>query len=206
MKPIHTKGRTIGLLGGSFNPAHAGHLHISDYALKTLGLDAVWWLVTPQNPLKHVDDLAEYGLRLAKAGQVAKNPRIHVSDIEAQMNTRYSYETIAQLKKRFPGTHFIWLMGADNLAGFHRWRHWRRIINQLPLVVFDRMPYSYPALASRTASVLARFASKDKNLKMVKAAPALHYAHLPRHPLSATYLRKTLGKGAFLGHNEGVRT
>ena len=204
-KPIHTKNRTIGLLGGSFNPAHGGHLHITLHALRALGLDEVWWLVSPRNPLKAAGSLAEYGQRLQSAENVAKPyRRIRVLDIEKRFNTRYSYETVALLKSRYPGTQFVWLMGADNLAQFHRWRRWQWLLATLPVVVFDRAPYSHTALRSKTMLRGRKFLLKNNQIGRFGAVPCLVFVHLRRDPLSSTLLRKKLGKAAFLGHNESA--
>lgn len=206
LKPLYTKNRTIGLLGGSFNPAHSGHLHISEYALKRLGLDAVWWLVSPQNPLKTPASLADYSKRVASAQrEAASNRRIHVSTLEARHRTRYSYQTIALLQKRYPGTRFVWLMGADNLAHFHRWRRWQWLLAALPIVVFDRAPYSFTSLASRTYLRMRRFLLKKPSKHTRTSPPSLHFTHLKRSPHSATHLRKTLGDGAFLRHTESCK-
>jgi nicotinate-nucleotide adenylyltransferase len=205
LKPIYTKNRVVGLLGGSFNPAHGGHLHITLHALKKCGVDTVWWLVSPRNPLKDASSLAAYEKRLASAQQVtAQCRRIHVSDIERRYRTRYSYQTIAELKQRYPGTHFVWLMGADNLPQFHRWRRWRQLVAEVPVVVFDRAPYSHTAQHSQLAVYMRRFLRKNNQMVDFSGAPAFHYVHLRRNPLSATSLRKMLGERAFLGHNEGV--
>ena len=202
MKPICTKNRTIGILGGSFNPAHAGHLHISLYALKKYKLDAVWWLVSPQNPLKNAASLADYDQRFASAKSVASaHPRIMVSDLEQQMGAKYSYQTIALLKQQFPGTKFVWLMGADNLEGFHRWQRWKQIFSLMPVVVLDRAPYSYTAGRSRAAVFARKFTLADHEMGDFSVVPAFHFVHMRKNPLSATFLRKTLGKKAFLGHN-----
>ena len=137
-------GLVIGLLGGSFNPAHEGHYHVSLTAMKRLGLDYVWWLVSPGNPLKHAP--APLEKRLAAARGHARHPRILVSDIERQMGTRYTIDTVRALKRRFPQVKFVWLMGSDNLESFHLWRNWREIARALPLVVVQR-PGSIMALA-----------------------------------------------------------
>lgn len=202
MKPIYTKNRTIGLLGGSFNPAHCGHLHISEYALRTLGINEIWWLVSPQNPLKDKNSLADYTKRLDSARRItAKNKHIFVSDLEQSINTRYTYETIIELKKRYHGTNFIWLMGADNLAGFHRWQHWQEILKLLPIVVFDRAPYSFTSLASKTYLRMRRFLLKNESISRKHPAPSLRFVHLKRDAHSSTNLRKTLGIRAFIGHS-----
>ncbi len=195
--------RRIGLLGGSFNPAHAGHLHISVEALKRLGLDEIWWLVSPQNPLKTSDDLAAYATRLEKAEAVVNHARIHVLDIEEQAGLSYTVDTIAYLQHLFPDTHFVWLMGADNLAGFHRWRAWRDIAQMVPIAVLDRAPYGLRALHQRFARTYAKARLDEKQARDLASseAPAWVYLSIPRHPLSSTYLRKTLGKAAFKGHN-----
>ena len=203
--PIHTKNRTIGLLGGSFNPAHGGHLHITLHGLHKLGFDEVWWLVSPRNPLKSLSSLASYEQRLASARFVtAGQPRVRVLDIEARLGTRYSYETLALLKKRFRGTHFVWMMGADNLAQFHRWKRWKQLLAEVPVLVFDRAPYSHTSLRSKTMLRGRKFLLKNITMRNYVPAPCLVFEHLKRDPLSSTDLRKKLGSGAFLRHTEAV--
>ena len=194
--------RRIGLLGGSFNPAHAGHLHISREALKRLGLDAVWWLVSPQNPLKASGELADYAVRLEAARHAAHDGRIQVLDVEARERLFYTIDTIRYLQQQYPHTQFVWLMGADNLAGFHRWRAWREIAARVPIAVLDRAPYGMKALHQRFARTFAaaRQAEPQARKLLEKPAPAWVYLSIPRHPLSATFLRKTLGKDAFSRH------
>lgn len=201
VKPIYTKNRVIGLLGGSFNPAHGGHLHITCYALNALEMDAVWWLVSPKNPLKDEKTLADYDERLTSARAVAAaDKRICVSDVEARQGLRFSIDTIRYLKRRYKGTQFVWMMGADNLAQFHRWKKWQQMVTEIPIVVFDRAPYSHRAIRSKTYQRMRRFLLKNNKL----AAFGLRYIHLRRDSNSSSALRKTLGKRAFLGHNEGV--
>ena len=198
-------GRKIGLLGGSFNPAHEGHLHISLEALKRLELDEIWWLVSPQNPLKQASDLAAYALRFKSAQAIARHSRIRVRDLEAKQGLYYTIDTIRYLQSHHPRDHFVWLMGADNLAHFHRWRHWREIAARVPIAVLDRAPYGMKALHARFALQYAKWrlvSSEAAQLTQV-AAPCWAYLAIPRHPLSATYLRKTLGKNAFLRHTAG---
>lgn len=199
-KPCSTRGR-IGLLGGSFNPAHEGHLHISLSAMKRLKLNEIWWLASPQNPLKASSELAEYTLRLNSARAVANHPRIRVRDIEAREGLFYSIDTLKFLKRRYPRAQFVWLMGADNLAHFHRWRAWSRFLQLVPIAVIDRAPYALSALHQKFAW---RFRHKraPANAALVTAKSAYRWAYLslPRHPMSATHLRKTLGKNAFLRH------
>lgn len=195
--------RRIGLLGGSFNPAHEGHLHISQEALKRLGLDEVWWLVSPQNPLKSTEGMEAYATRFGAAQVTAAHPHIHVLDIEAQAGLYYTVDTIAYLQQAFPRAHFVWLMGADNLASFHRWRAWREIAGRIPIAVLDRAPYGLRALHQRFARAFAsaRLPEAQAGFLAEKPAPAWVYLSIPRHPLSGTYLRKTLGKAAFLRNN-----
>ena len=149
-------GLRIGLLGGSFNPAHQGHLHASRTALHRLGLDFVWWLVTPQNPLKPAKGMAPLATRLSTARTVARNPRIIVSDVERALGTRYTIDTLRALKQHFPGVKFVWLMGSDNLAEFSRWRRWPEILRTVPIAVIAR-PAS--ALAARASAPMVRFRS-----------------------------------------------
>jgi nicotinate-nucleotide adenylyltransferase len=155
--PLHSNGMRIGLLGGSFNPPHVAHRAISLFAIKRLKLDRVWWLVTPGNPLKAdrtPHDLAE---RMEAARGVAHDPRIDVSCLESVIGTRYTADTIRYLCRRASGLHFVWIMGADNLAQFHRWHDWRRIASEVPIAVIDRPPQSFRALASPAAQALARY-------------------------------------------------
>ncbi len=197
--------RRIGLLGGSFNPAHAGHLHISREALKRLKLDEIWWLVSPHNPLKSKHELADYAQRFTSAQAVARHPRIRILDIEQRVGLRYTIDTITHLKAHHPRHQFVWLMGADNLAGFHRWRAWRRIAALLPIAILDRAPYGLRALHGRFATCFrsARVPEREAVLLTSAPAPCWAYLSIPRHPLSATVLRKTLGKNAFVRHNAG---
>ena len=194
--------RRIGLLGGSFNPAHAGHLHISQQALKRLGLDEIWWLVSPQNPLKAKGELADYPLRLEAARRAARDGRIRVLDVEAREGLFYTIDTIRYLQKTFSQTKFVWLMGADNLAGFHRWRAWREIASLVPMAVLDRAPFGMRALHQRFARTYAAARQQEVTARKLaeSRAPAWVYLSIPRHPLSASFLRKTLGKDAFSRH------
>lgn len=200
--------RKIGLLGGSFNPAHAGHLHISLEALKRLKLDEIWWLVSPQNPLKSARDMAAYATRLESARAMAPHPRIRVLDVEAREGLYYTVDSIAYLKAHHRNCRFMWLMGADNLAHFHRWKRWRSIVNAVPIAILDRAPYGLKALHGRmaltyhTQRISVSLASELANTR----PPAWVYLTIPRHPLSASYLRKTLGKGAFLRHSSASKS
>src|SRR4051794_10672888 len=132
----------IGLLGGSFNPAHRGHRRISLEAMRVLGLDEIWWLVSPGNPLKEgAQDMAPFEARLASARDMAKRSRIRVSDFEAEAGTRYTVDTLRELPRRFPEHRFMWLMGADSLRNFHRWKDWREIARMVPIAVIRRPGY-----------------------------------------------------------------
>ena len=144
-------GRRIGLLGGSFNPAHDGHRHISLFALRVLRLDQVWWLVSPQNPLKDNDDMAALDLRVAQAQRIATHPRLTVTTIESEMGTRFTVDTLRELKRRFPQTRFVWLMGADNLRQISRWKNWQDIFLLVSVAVFRRPAYP----AGRTLGIAA---------------------------------------------------
>lgn len=203
LKPIYTKNRTVGILGGSFNPAHLGHLYISEYALKKLGIDEIWWLVSPHNPLKDKNTLADYNHRLKSARNItSSNRNIYVSDVENRLKLKYTYKTIVTLKKSYHGTNFIWLMGADNLAGFHKWQNWQDILRLVPVIVFDRSPYSFSSLKSKTYIKMKRFLLNDSGIIARRTAPTLHFVHLKRSPYSSTDIRKTLGIFTNLGHNK----
>ena len=155
--PFHTNGMRIGLLGGSFNPPHAAHRAISLFAIKRLKLDRVWWLLTPGNPLKDTGRLHGLAERADAAREVADDPRIDISCLEAVIGTRYTVDTIIHLRRRVSGVRFVWIMGADNLAQFHRWKNWRRIASEVPIAVIDRPPQSFRALAAPAAQALARY-------------------------------------------------
>lgn len=193
----------IGLLGGSFNPAHAGHVHISLEALKRLGLDEIWWLVSPANPLKDPATLAAYEERLAGAEDMAAHPRIRVMDSEQKLGTRYTIDTLAALRRRHPDARFVWLMGADNMAGFHRWRRWRDIAARVPIAVFDRAPYQHGALSGRFAHAFGAYRLPEGQARLLAgaSAPAWVYLFIRRHGASSTEMRKTLGKSSHLRHN-----
>lgn len=181
----------VGLLGGSFNPAHDGHRFIAMEALRRLGLDEVWWLVSPQNPLKPTRGMAPLAERAAGARRVAAHPRVRVTTIEARLGTRYTADTLAKLRRRFPRTSFVWLMGADNLDQISRWRAWSSIFRNHPVAVFDRAPYSYRALASKAARRFARNRLPLRKAPVLAGSEAPAWVFLPirRHPASATAIR-----------------
>src|SRR5436305_840182 len=155
--PFHTAGMRIGLLGGSFNPPHEAHRAISRFAMARLQLDRVWWLVTPGNPLKETDALRDLAQRAEAARNLANDPRIDVSCLEYVIDTRYTVDTINWLRRRCSGLRLVWIMGADNLAQFHRWEDWRRIADQIPFAVIDRPPQGFRALAAPAAKALERY-------------------------------------------------
>jgi nicotinate-nucleotide adenylyltransferase len=189
--PLIADHLRIGLLGGSFNPAHEAHRAISLFAMKRLGLDRVWWLVSPGNPLKDVSGLPSLSERIGAAQQIAADPRIVVTGIEAELNTRYTVDTIAKLRRRFPRARFVWLMGADNLSQFSRWRDWPTIAGLLPMAVIDRPSDSLRAAGSTAAQRLARYRLDEARAnKLVDcAAPAWVFLRGLKLPLSSTSLR-----------------
>lgn len=183
---------TIGLFGGSFNPAHEGHRMASLTALRLLGLTQVWWLVTPGNPLKDNSALPSQGERMAVARNISHHPRIIVTGVEASFGTRYTADTLRQLKRRCPGVKFVWIMGSDNLAGFHRWQEWRAIARMMPLVIIDRPGSTNRAVRSTAGVALARYRldETDGRLLAHAAPPAWLFVHGRRSFLSSTGLRE----------------
>lgn len=184
-------GRRIGLLGGSFNPAHDGHRHISLFALQRLRLDAVWWLVSPQNPLKSEVGMAAFVDRIAGAEAVACHPRILVSDIETKLGTQYTVDTLQALRRRYGRDRFVWLMGADNLTQLPRWRGWKAIFETVPIAVFARPGYSQRSLYGAAAHRYRRKRLHDRSAGRLadQPAPAWVFLHTPLHPASATEIR-----------------
>jgi nicotinate-nucleotide adenylyltransferase len=189
--PVRAPRLRIGLLGGSFNPAHQGHLAISLEALKRLRLDRVWWLVSPQNPLKPSDQTADLENRLAGARAMARHPRLMVSDLERQIGTRYTVDTLNWLTRRHRG-RFVWLIGADNLLQLPQWQRWRRLVRMVPIAVFDREPYSYLALAGRMARAYAgeRLSERRAPVLAGHPPPVWVYLRLRRYRMSSTEIRQ----------------
>jgi nicotinate-nucleotide adenylyltransferase len=181
----------IGLFGGTFDPPHRAHLGASLLALKRLGLDRVWWLVTPGNPLKDTSGLAPLEQRLAAARALASHPRIDITGVEAIINTRYTYDTLKWLIARCPGVRFVWIMGADNLRSFHRWQKWREIAKAVPIVVVDRLGPSLYAAAGPAGQALGRFRVPEEDAKSLplRKPPAWTFLHGLKSPLSSTALR-----------------
>ena len=185
-------------MGGSFNPAHDGHRHLSLEALKRLGLDAIWWLVSPQNPLKTASEMAPLQERLRSAREVASHPRILVSDLEIRLGTQYTADTLSALTRRFPRTRFVWLMGADNLIELPQWQHWTRIFHLAPIAIFDRPTYSQRALSGIAASHFARYRMAERQAGRLAdfRPPVWVFVHSRLHGASATKLReRRAGRG-----------
>ena len=185
------RGRKIGLLGGSFNPAHAGHRHIGLQALKRLGLHEVWWLVAPQNPLKPRAGMAAFETRLASARRAARDRRFRVSAIEQRLGSRHTAETVARLKRRFPRHRLVWIMGADNLPALAAWRDWPCLFRAVPVAIFDRWPYARCVGAAKPAIRFARKRLAERRAGGLArcAPPAWMLLHGPLHPASASALR-----------------
>ena len=194
--PQARAGQVVGLLGGSFDPAHAGHVHITKAALTRFGLDRVWWLVSPGNPLK-ARGPAPIEARLATARKVMRHPSVKVTDIEAQLGTRYTAETIVALQRVYPQVRFVWLMGADNLAQFHRWQDWREIVARVPIGVLARPGDRISARTSKTAKVFGahRLRGREAGLLGRADAPAWSFVNLPMTAMSSTEIREA-GKWA----------
>lgn len=189
--PLASPGQRIGLLGGSFNPPHAAHLMISEIALRRLRLERVWWVVTPGNPLKDHNALPPLDARLAHCRQVARDSRITVTAFEEALPTAYTAATLAFLTRRLPAVRFVWLMGADNFASFHRWQHWRDIAGSMPMAVIDRPGFRHASLASRAARALARWRAPESEAFRLASfdPPAWTFLTGPLSPLSSTALR-----------------
>ena len=190
-------GMRVGLYGGSFNPAHDGHAHVAETARKRLGLDRVIWLVSPQNPLKSARDTAPLAERMAGVRRQARDRGMVVSDVESRMGSQYTIDTVRALKARFPGVKFVWIMGADSLATFHRWRGWTQIMRELPVAVISR---PWASLRSRFSPTARRFAfarrpAAQAALLPDEAAPAWVYLHGPLNFASSTALREGRRKG-----------
>jgi len=189
--PILTPGMRIGLLGGSFNPPHTAHRAVSLLALKRLGLDRVWWLVSPGNPLKDNKKLPPFSDRLERARAIAVDPRINVTAIEATLGTVFSHDTVAKLRARYPNVRFVFLIGADNLAQFHRWKRWRELARMVPIAVIDRAGLSLTALASPVALALMRWRLGEFKAPVLARSkpPAWVFLHGMKSPLSSTAIR-----------------
>ena len=184
----------IGLLGGSFNPAHDGHLHIARHALQRLRLDQVWLLVSPGNPLKPAAGMMPAAARLASAQSIADGSRIVATDIERHLHTRYTFDTLAALRIRFPRARFVWLMGADNLAQLPRWRRWQAITANTPFAVMPRPSYNHTALAGQAARTLRpwRIPARQATALACMTAPRWVFLDIRQNASSATRLRRMM--------------
>jgi nicotinate-nucleotide adenylyltransferase len=193
--PLHCNGMRVGLLGGSFNPPHQAHRAVSLFAIKRLRLDRVWWLVTPGNPLKDDKALHDLDERAEAARRVANDPRIDVSCLESVIGTRYTVDTVRYLRRRASTLRFVWIMGADNLAEFHRWQNWRDIAFEVPIAVIDRPPQSFRALASPASQALARYRLPESEAGRLadRRAPAWVFLTGMKLPMSSTGLRNRDG-------------
>lgn len=188
--PAAKAGQMIGLLGGSFDPPHSGHVHITRAALRRFGLDHVWWLVSPGNPLKS-DGPARLADRMQAARAIMRHPRVTVTDLEAKLGTRYTSQTLLQLRRRYPGVRFVWLMGADNLAQFHRWQDWRWIMEAVPIGVLARPGDRISARMSKAARVYraAKLPKQAAHSLGRRDAPAWAFVNLPMSDQSSSAIR-----------------
>lgn len=197
MLPVRGKARKIGLLGGSFNPAHEGHRHISLIALRRLGLDEVWWLVSPQNPLKPAGDMAPFDERYRSAEKMARHPRIKVMDLETRLGTTYTVDLIAKLRSR-SDDNFVWLMGGDNLMQVDQWKNWRQIFETVPVAVMARPGFEKAALGSKAAHVYraVRLDPTDSLKLALMQPPVWTILQEQLTGLSSTEIRQSGGAGA----------
>ena len=195
-------GLRVGLFGGSFNPAHEGHLHVSLEAIKRLGLDELWWLVSLQNPLKSKRGMAPFEQRLAAARRLARHPAIRVSDCEQRWQSQYTADTIKRLRRCHPRHRFVWVMGADNLVDFERWRRWQDIFQALPIAMFDRRTYVQLASASKPLRRFGRHRLPERAARLlaVQQPPVWTYFHGRLHAASASAIRTS---AAGLGNERG---
>ena len=188
----------VGLFGGSFNPPHEGHLLVAEIALRRLGLDQLWWMVTPGNPLKNRMELASLGDRLAMSEKLIHDPRIRVTAFEKTLGGSYTADTLSFVKARNPHVHFIWVMGADSLRTFHLWQKWQEIASTFPIAVIDRPGSTLSFLSSKMARTFdyARVDEDDAGTLWKRQAPAWTFIHGPRSALSSTAIRATNGKNS----------
>ena len=184
----------IGILGGSFNPAHEGHLEISKSALDYLELDFVWWLVSPGNPLKDKRELEPFDHRVEEAKKIIDDPRIVVSEMERNLETRYTIDTLEKIKANLPRYHLVWLMGADNLEQFHEWKDWRKIAETVPFAIFNRPSYSKACLDSTAAKALKDYRVSDEDARLLHRLepPAWVFYEKTKNPMSSTEIRSKI--------------
>jgi len=186
-------GMVVGLYGGSFNPVHEGHAHVAETARRRLGLDRILWLVSPQNPLKSPDATADLAVRMTQVKSLARGRNVIVSDLERRIGARYTIDTVRWLKGRFPGVRFVWIMGADSLAGFHRWRGWADLAREVPIAVVSRPGFT---MRSRLSPLARRFSgrrrrSRTGHVLAWRTPPAWIYLTAPFHAVSSTALRES---------------
>jgi len=198
--PLANRGMRIGLFGGSFNPPHEGHRLVALQALKRLGLDAVWFLVSPGNPLKDHRDLAPLAERVEATRALMHHPRLKVTGFEAAHGFRYTYETLSYLRRAYPDVRFVWIMGADNLAQFHRWERWREITRLMPMAIYVRPGSNHLAPVSQAAIALGRYRVDEADARLLAGLqpPAWIYLHGLMSPLSSSFIRGQKRKKA--GH------
>ena len=189
--PMTARGQRIGLMGGTFNPPHQGHLRVSYTALRRLNLDKLWWIVTPGNPLKKKTGLPPSADRVAACRKLIRNPRIEVTDFESYLKSPYTTDTVAFLKRRHPGVRFVWIMGADGLASFDHWKFWHCIFQMVPIAVIDRPGWRYKSLASMAPKFFAQFRLPEDQSKCLPLLqpPAWTYLTAPLSAQSSTALR-----------------
>ncbi len=194
--PHIERGMAVGLFGGSFNPPHEGHLLVAEIALRRLGLDQLWWMVTPGNPLKSRNELAPLSERISLSEHLARDPRIKVTAFEKTLGGSYTADTLAHVKAKNPQAHFVWIMGADSLQSFHLWQKWREIVSMFPIAVVDRPGATLSFLSSKMARTFdyARVDEDDIGTLWKRQAPAWTFIHGPRSTLSSTALRANGGK------------
>jgi nicotinate-nucleotide adenylyltransferase len=194
--PATSPGMRIGLFGGSFNPPHEAHRAASMLALKRLGLDRIWWLVTPGNPLKENSKLPPLEKRIASAREVAASPLIEVTGIEAELGTKFTYDTVTRLRQRLPAVNFVFVVGADNLAQLHHWERWRELAGKIPIAVVDRPEFELSSLAAPAATAFARFRLTDSEARTLPGhrLPAWVFLRGLKSELSSTALRKLRAK------------
>ena len=190
--PHTERGLVVGLFGGSFNPPHQGHALVAEIAIRRLGLDQLWWMVTPGNPLKSRNHLAPLAERIALSEAIATDPHIKVTAFEQSIGISYTANTLARVKARNPHVHFVWIMGADSLETFHKWQKWQDIARTFPIAVIDRPGSTLSYLSSKMAKTFAfaRIDEDDARVLWKRPAPAWTFIHGPRSALSSTAIRK----------------
>ncbi|MBN9668708.1 nicotinate-nucleotide adenylyltransferase [Roseibium aggregatum] len=190
--PHAEAGNRIGIFGGSFNPPHSGHRLVALTVLKRLGLDQVWWFVTPGNPLKSHSDLAPLEMRLHMTSALADHPRMKVTAYESVLGTPYTAKTIMALRAMRPAVRFVWVMGADNMAGFHRWQDWRAIVGSVPLAIVNRPGASLSVLSSPMAKAYEKYRLPEDEAGLLPdmEPPVWTFLHAPLDPVSSTELRR----------------